>query len=113
MMFSPPKPNELRRITTQTVRNYLERHGWIFKDTRGYGLSYYEHPEMLLDNGNPVYYYFPTSDKSSSYPLDVLTFISSQSKLRDLTPEDIYHELTALIPTENTLASSQPVAATP
>lgn len=85
----------------------------MLKVASGRGMDYFEHEEMLLDNGNPVYYYFPASDQSKVYPLDVLTFISSQSKLRDMTPEDVYRELTAMVPNPDARVGSQPVAATP
>ena len=113
MMFSPPRQDELRSITRPAVHNYLVHHGWILRDAVERGLDYYEHSEMLLDNGKPVYYYFPATDKSPSYPLDVLTFISSQSKLRDMTPEDVYRELTAMVPNADARAASQPVASAP
>ncbi len=54
---------------------------------------YYEHSEMRLDDGRPMYFYFPASEQLVDYPIRVLDFIEAQSRFWDLDPWAVLNEL--------------------
>lgn len=94
--FSIPKPEVMAKIPVSAVHDFLTRRGWVQKPSSRPTSRYYEHSEMRLDDGRPLYYYFPASDHFVDYPLRVLDFIEDQSRFWELTPDAVYNELTGV-----------------
>ena len=91
-------PEEVRRITPHAIREYLTRRGWVRKPSPRSGFEYYEHPDMVFDNGNPIGMFAPPNTKYDDYPLRVLDFIRRMFQLYGTRPPAVYAELTAPVP---------------
>jgi hypothetical protein len=89
-----PKPDVLKAIPVSAVHDFLTRRGWVQKPSDRPTSRYYEHSTMRLDDGRPMYYYFPAADHFIDYPLRVLQFIENEARFWELNPWAILTELT-------------------
>lgn len=90
--------DEARLVTVEAIRRYLLNRGWVQKPSHRSASNYYEHPDMVADNGNPIGVYASKTDRLIDYPLRVLDFISVMCQLYHLRPPEVYAELTAPVP---------------
>lgn len=88
-----PKPEVLGAIPSSSIHDFLLRRGWEQKPSSNPEFRYYEHSEMRLDDGRPMYYFFPASDHVIDHPIRVLYFIENQARFWDLDPWAVLNEL--------------------
>jgi len=97
-----PPPETLKTIPIAAIHDYLTRRGWVQMPSTMPQFRYYENPELLTDEGKPLYYFFPASDRTNEYPLNVLHFIEGQSRFQQVHPTVIFQELTGTVPSPAT-----------
>lgn len=88
-----PKPADLQAVRLAAVHEFLTRRGYAQQPSSIREMRYYEHAAERLDDGRPLYYFFPASDHFVEYPDCVLGFIEAQAKLWGLDPWDVLAEL--------------------
>lgn len=89
-----PPAEVVRAIPIGAIHDYLTRRGWVQMPSIRPTSRYYENAGLPMDDGKPLYLYFPASDHFIDYPLRVLDFIEAQARFLDVHPNTILTELT-------------------
>ncbi len=88
-----PKSDVFQAVPPDSIDAFLVRRGWVQKPSAAPQMRYYEHSEMLSDDGKRMSYYFPDTNVSAEYPDCVLRFVENQARFWELAPLAVLAEL--------------------